>query len=94
MNKMNIELDYLYSKIEKISRCVKEEKIKIASQCGYSTSNFQSLLNEKIIIENLLSTLLKDNNMCDCCGNNMAKVCHKCVSDIAQEAGNAAYNSK
>ena len=32
--------------------------------------------------------------VCRCCGNNTPEICSSCVSDIAQETGDAAYNSR
>ena len=32
--------------------------------------------------------------VCSCCGKNAPEICGSCVSDIAQETGDAAYNSR
>lgn len=32
--------------------------------------------------------------VCSCCGKNTPEICGSCVSDIAQETGDAAYNNR
>jgi len=32
--------------------------------------------------------------VCSCCGKNTPEICGSCVSDIAQETGDAAYHSR
>jgi hypothetical protein len=52
----------------------------------------------KIVVLNAMEEYknqeVKKETICQCCGKNYASVCNSCLSGIAQETGEQAYQSR
>lgn len=60
------------------------------------TPEYKAVLNA---MDEMEKELVKNNAVlhgvvCSCCGKNAPEICGSCVSDIAQQTGDAAYNSR
>ncbi len=46
------------------------------------------------VMAKAMELFLEMEQACSCCGKNAPEICGSCVSDIAQETGDAAYHSR